>query len=372
MDLPDPLDLFYRPHFHRERVDDLPALDRALLHWLTDYNEHRPTNGDYMAGRALTSQTRTDPATTQYCRLTRPESPATASTVAPTRTPEALQFLHRRSRFFGPGTAFSSSMLRPQRDTHPSGLPTARTRSPQRQRRRAVGAPLRHSRPPHEREPRGVHSTDVSARRVSMSESSPGTEAAADSAGPDVLARCVADLANKAGIWIAVAESLTGGLVSSLLAQAPDAGQWFAGAIVAYSPHVKHDLLGVPPGPVISAEAAHAIATGALRLLGADAAVSLTGVGGPGPQEAQPPGTVFIAVAAAAQVHVRELHLPGEPGEVCRAAAHAALRELLDLLATMGQAPPVAGTVRPGDQPANTLHESSVPRTPDPQRRASP
>ena len=42
---------FYRPHFHRGRVEDLPALDRALQHWLGDYNEHRPNNGDYMAGR---------------------------------------------------------------------------------------------------------------------------------------------------------------------------------------------------------------------------------------------------------------------------------------------------------------------------------
>ena len=42
---------FYRPHFHRGRVDDLALLDRSLQSWVTDYNHHRPNHGDYMAGR---------------------------------------------------------------------------------------------------------------------------------------------------------------------------------------------------------------------------------------------------------------------------------------------------------------------------------
>jgi len=42
---------FYRPHFHRGRVDDITLLDRSLQTWLRDYNEHRPNHGDYMAGR---------------------------------------------------------------------------------------------------------------------------------------------------------------------------------------------------------------------------------------------------------------------------------------------------------------------------------
>lgn len=42
---------FYRPHFHRGRVDDIDLLDRSLQAWLIDYNQHRPNNGDYMAGR---------------------------------------------------------------------------------------------------------------------------------------------------------------------------------------------------------------------------------------------------------------------------------------------------------------------------------
>lgn len=42
---------FYRPHFHRGRVDDIGLLDRSLQAWLSDYNQHRPNHGDYMAGR---------------------------------------------------------------------------------------------------------------------------------------------------------------------------------------------------------------------------------------------------------------------------------------------------------------------------------
>jgi transposase InsO family protein len=42
---------FYRPHFHRGRVDDIALLDRSLRAWLSDYNQHRPNHGDYMAGR---------------------------------------------------------------------------------------------------------------------------------------------------------------------------------------------------------------------------------------------------------------------------------------------------------------------------------
>lgn len=42
---------FYRPHFHRGRVDDIALLDRSLQTWLRDYNQHRPNHGDYMAGR---------------------------------------------------------------------------------------------------------------------------------------------------------------------------------------------------------------------------------------------------------------------------------------------------------------------------------
>ena len=98
-----------------------------------------------------------------------------------------------------------------------------------------------------------------------------------------------ADLAGAAlmhsGRTLAVAVSLTGGLLASAFARASGSSGWFRGGIVAYSSAVKHDLLGVPGGPVVSEAAAAAMARAAGRLLEADVAVAVTGVGGPDPQD---------------------------------------------------------------------------------------
>lgn len=73
------------------------------------------------------------------------------------------------------------------------------------------------------------------------------------------------------GLTVGAAESLTGGMVSSLLAKAPDAGRWFRGGVVAYSPEVKQAVLGVAPGPVVTATCARQMARGAAKALGAAA-----------------------------------------------------------------------------------------------------
>ena len=78
-----------------------------------------------------------------------------------------------------------------------------------------------------------------------------------------------ADLAGAAlehgGRTLAVAESLTGGMLASTLARASGASQWFRGGVVAYSSVVKCNLLNVPGGPVVSQAAATAMATAAAR-----------------------------------------------------------------------------------------------------------
>ena len=95
-------------------------------------------------------------------------------------------------------------------------------------------------------------------------------------AGPDDedarrdLAARIGELAADRGLTVAVAESLTGGMVAMALARAPDSSTWFRGSLVAYHSDVKHEVLGVPPGPVVSAEAAAAMATGVRCLLRAD------------------------------------------------------------------------------------------------------
>jgi nicotinamide-nucleotide amidase len=126
------------------------------------------------------------------------------------------------------------------------------------------------------------------------------------------MERVVADLLLERGQTMGVAESLTGGLVGSRLAETEGASRWFRGSIVAYDSKVKYDLLDVPEGPVVAADAAEAMARGACKALRADVGIGLTGVAGPTSQDDQPVGTVFMAVADQEGVDVREVHFPGD------------------------------------------------------------
>src|SRR5215210_2960067 len=107
----------------------------------------------------------------------------------------------------------------------------------------------------------------------------------------------IADLAQRHGLRIGAAESLTGGAVSSALGMGSGASEWYAGTVVAYSPKVKFDVLQVTPGPLVSEQCALEMAQGAADVLGADATVSTTGAGGPGSEEGHPAGTVYVGVA---------------------------------------------------------------------------
>lgn len=111
------------------------------------------------------------------------------------------------------------------------------------------------------------------------------------------MEHAVAGLLIEHGLTLAVAESLTGGLVAARLVNVPGASTWFRGGVVAYASDVKHDLLAVPPGPVVSEETAGAMAAGVRQRLGADVGLGVTGVAGPDPQDGEPPGTVYLATA---------------------------------------------------------------------------
>jgi nicotinamide-nucleotide amidase len=114
------------------------------------------------------------------------------------------------------------------------------------------------------------------------------------------------------GLTLAVAESLTGGLVASRVVSVPGSSEWFKGGVVAYDSQVKFDVLDVPEGPVISETAAKAMADGVRRLLGADVGLATTGVAGPAEQEGHPPGTVWLGVAVGDDVDATFLKLPGD------------------------------------------------------------
>ncbi len=118
----------------------------------------------------------------------------------------------------------------------------------------------------------------------------------------DTMESVVLDLLRERGMTLGVAESLTGGMIGSRICDVAGASDVFRGSIVSYASDVKFDLLGVPEGPVVTEEAAVAMALGARRVLGTDVGIAATGVAGPDEQEGRPAGTVCMAIAV------------GEPG----------------------------------------------------------
>jgi nicotinamide-nucleotide amidase len=129
----------------------------------------------------------------------------------------------------------------------------------------------------------------------------------------DNMETVVLNLLREQGLTLGLAESVTGGLVSGRLTSIPGASDVLRGSVVSYSSEVKFDLLDVPRGPVVSEDAAIAMAEGARRVLGADVALSLTGVAGPAEQDGQPVGTLCIAVAINGRSTVSTtLRMPGQ------------------------------------------------------------
>ena len=140
-------------------------------------------------------------------------------------------------------------------------------------------------------------------------------------ADDDTMESVVGSLLKERGLMLAVAESLTGGLVQERLAEVPGASDWFAGGVVAYDSAVKRKLLGVPDGPVVSEAAAEQMARGVRELLGADVGLSTTGVAGPTGQEGQPPGTVWLGMAVGDDVSAVLVMLPGGRQQVRQLSA---------------------------------------------------
>ncbi len=152
----------------------------------------------------------------------------------------------------------------------------------------------------------------------------------------------VAALLRHAGLTLGLAESLTGGLVGARITAVPGASEFFRGAIVSYDRAVKHDLLGVPAGPVVSESAAVAMAVGAARVLGADVGLAVTGVAGPEEQDGQPVGTVWLGLALDGEVSATLVRLPGHRQQVRQLAA-ISLLDLLRRRLTARAGPVVAG-----------------------------
>ena len=126
----------------------------------------------------------------------------------------------------------------------------------------------------------------------------------------ETMESAVLDALRSRGWTLALAESLTGGLIGSRLTAVPGASDVFRGGLVSYASDVKFDLLDVPEGPVVSEEAVTAMAHGAAKLLGADCAIAVTGVAGPDPLDGEDPGTVWMATLVNGEVEATRVKFP--------------------------------------------------------------
>lgn len=140
------------------------------------------------------------------------------------------------------------------------------------------------------------------------------------------------------GLTICTAESCTGGLIASRLTDVSGSSAYLLGGVVAYSNEAKSALLNVRQGTLIaygavSEPTAAEMATGARTLFGADFALSVTGIAGPGGGTPEKPvGLTFIGLASADGVQVRRFVWEGDRAANKRQSADAALQLLLDVL----------------------------------------
>jgi nicotinamide-nucleotide amidase len=129
----------------------------------------------------------------------------------------------------------------------------------------------------------------------------PGPGNPRDQDGAAQLAKEAVELLTAMGKTVAIAESLTGGLVAAALTSVPGASVVVRGGVIAYATELKTALLGVPADLLarhgaVDPDVAAAMAGGVRERLGATYGAATTGVAGPGPAEGKPQGTVFVAV----------------------------------------------------------------------------
>jgi nicotinamide-nucleotide amidase len=147
----------------------------------------------------------------------------------------------------------------------------------------------------------------------------------------DTFAGVVGRIVRNKGLTLAIAESCTGGLVGHMITREPGASDFLLVDAVAYANSAKTRLLGIDEEVIrghgaVSSEVAAAMAEGVRRVSGADIALSLTGIAGPGGGSASKPvGTVFIAVATSSGTNVVERHFLGDRQRIQTAAAYAGL-----------------------------------------------
>ncbi len=151
------------------------------------------------------------------------------------------------------------------------------------------------------------------------------------------LSKAVGEALLARGWTLATAESCTGGLLGHLLTQIPGSSAYYLGGVIAYSNHAKERILGVPAETLlrhgaVSPETAVAMAQGAVRLLGADVAVGITGIAGPGGgTRVKPVGLVYLGLVWPGGEGWRRFVWPHDRAGNKAASARAALEWILEV-----------------------------------------
>ena len=133
------------------------------------------------------------------------------------------------------------------------------------------------------------------------------------------------------GMSLTTAESLTGGRIAAAITAVPGSSQVFPGGVVSYCDRIKHQVLGVPQALLerwgaVSEPVARAMAQGAAQVMGADVAVSATGLAGPeGDGSETPVGTVYLGLWIRGETFCRRYVFSGDRSGVQNQAVAGAL-----------------------------------------------
>ena len=166
---------------------------------------------------------------------------------------------------------------------------------------------------------------------------------------PEASPAEVAEVLGGTGLTVAVAESITGGMLGSLITEQPGSSAYFMGGVIAYSNDVKREQLGVTAALLesvgaVSREVGEAMARGVKDRLGTTLGVGVTGIAGPAAEgTAKPVGLTYVAVASEGHVASREFTFSGDRASIRRQAATEALRMLVAEVRRIRQ----AGAVKP-------------------------
>lgn len=126
----------------------------------------------------------------------------------------------------------------------------------------------------------------------------------------------VLDVLRERSLTLALAESVTGGLLTNRLSHIPEASEVFRGSVFTDHMGIRSKLLAIPDGSDLTGEAVKSMAEAARRLFDTDVGLAATGVLGPDERDGQAPGTVWLGLAMKGRAEAQEIKLPGDPNRI--------------------------------------------------------